>query len=260
MIRALVNGSWKAFENDQLQPGTNNFGFEGGLYETFRTMDHQPIFLVQHLDRLFESAESMGLKPHFQRYEIETMIDQVIKEFPDPEQRARILLVPGKIIIYTTPLDLDHNIYSGVSVISIPAQRKDPHIKTTDYSVCLNAYEIAQDNNCFDAILIDEDDQVFEGSRSNVFWVKNNDLYTREKDVLPGITRQMIIMNSPHPVNYSKLKLLDLGGADEVFLTNSGSGIIPVVKVNNTQIGVGNPGPITMNLLDLYPTWMNNES
>ena len=124
----------------------------------------------------------------------------------------------------------------------------------------MNAYEIAQDNNCFDAILIDEDDQVFEGSRSNVFWVKNNDLYTREKDVLPGITRQMIIMNSPHPVNYSKLKLLDFGGADEVFLTNSGSGIIPVVKVNNTQIGVGNPGPITMNLLDLYPTWMNNES
>ena len=260
MIRALVNGSWKAFENDQLQPGTNNFDFEGGLYETFRTKNHQPIFLAQHLDRLFASAESVDLKHHFQRYEIETMIDQVINEFPDPEQRARILLVPGKVIIYTTPLDLDHGIYDGVSVISIPVQRKDPNIKTTNYSVCLNAYEIAQDNNCFDAILIDEVGQVLEGSRSNVFWVKENDLCTREKDVLPGITRQIIIMNSPHPINYSKLNLIDLGGSDEVFLTNSGSGIIPVVKVNNTQIGVGRPGPITMNLLDLYATWMNNES
>jgi len=260
MIRALVNGSWKAFENDQLQPGTNNFNFEGGLYETFRTKNHQPIFLAQHLDRLFASAESVNLKHHFQRYEIETMIDQVINEFPDPEQRARILLVPGKVIIYTTPLDLDHGIYDGVSVISIPVQRKDPNIKTTNYSVCLNAYEIAQDNNCFDAILIDEVGQVLEGSRSNVFWVKENDLCTREKDVLPGITRQIIIMNSPHPINYSKLNLIDLGGSDEVFLTNSGSGIIPVVKVNNTQIGVGRPGPITMNLLDLYATWMNNES
>jgi len=260
MIRALVNGSWKAFENDQLQPGTNNFDFEGGLYETFRTKNHQPIFLAQHLDRLFASAESIELKHHFQRYEIKTMIDQVINEFPEPEQRARILLVPGKVIIYTTPLDLDHSIYDGVSVISIPAQRKDPHIKTTNYSVCLDAYEIAQDNNCFDAILIDEIDQVLEGSRSNVFWVKNNNLYTREKDVLPGITRQMIIMKSPHSINYSKLNLIDLGGSDEIFLTNSGSGIIPVVKVNNTQIGVGRPGPITMNLLDLYATWMNNES
>ena len=260
MIRALVNGSWKAFEDDQLQPGTNNFDFEGGLYETFRTKNHQPIFLAQHLDRLFASAESVNLKHHFQRYEIETMIDQVINEFQDPEQRARILLVPGKVIIYTTPLDLDHGIYDGVSVISIPVQRKDPNIKTTNYSVCLNAYEIAQDNNCFDAILIDEIGQVLEGSRSNVFWVKNNDLCTREKDVLPGITRQIIIMNSPHPINYSKLNLIDLGGSDEVFLTNSGSGIIPVVKVNNTQIGVGRPGPITMNLLDLYATWMNNES
>ena len=260
MTRALVNGSWDTFEDDQLQPGTDIFDLEDGLYETFRTKDHQPIFLAQHLDRLFASAESIGLKPHFQRDEIETKVDQVIKEYSNPEQRVRILLVPGKVIIYTTPLDLDHDIYNGVSVISIPAQRKDPHFKTTNYSVCLNTYEIAQDNNCFDAILIEENDQVLEGSRSNVFWVKNNDLYTREKDVLPGITRQVIIMNSPYPISYGKLNVLDLIGSDEVFLTNSSSGIIPVIKVNNTQIGSGKPGPITMGLLDLYATWMNNKS
>ena len=260
MIKALVNGSWETFEEDQLQPGTNIFGFGTGLYETFRTREHQPIFLSQHLDRLFSSAESIDLKPYFQREEIETMIEQVIKEFPDPDQRTRILLVPGKVIIYTTPLDLDHRIYDGVSVMTIPAQRKDPHIKTTNYHVCLDAYQIAKDNNCFDAILIDENDQVFEGSRSNIFWVRGNDLYTRETDVLPGITRQMIIMNSPYPIYYDKLSLLDLDGLVEVFLTNSGSGIIPVVKVNNSQIGLGRPGPITRDLLDLYATWMYNES
>ena len=47
--------------------------------------------------------------------------------------------------------------------------------------------------------------------------------------------------------------------SDELFLTNSGSGIIPVIKVNSSQINNGNPGPITRELLKLYDIWLKNE-
>ena len=187
------------------------------------------------------------------------MIKEVIAQFKDPDQRARILLVPKKLIIYTTSLDLDLKIYKGVLTITVPTLRNNPHIKTTDHKDCLDAYYNAQKNNCFDVILLDGDSTVLEGSRSNVFWVKNNSLLTQKADVLPGVTRQIILSNSPFPIKFGNLNVFDFERLDELFLTNSGSGIIPVIKVNSLKIGKGKPGPVTRELMKLYETWMNNE-
>ena len=60
MIKALVNGHWETYENNELQPGTDLFNFGTGLYETFRTLKHKPVFLKPHLDRLFDSAKKIG--------------------------------------------------------------------------------------------------------------------------------------------------------------------------------------------------------
>ena len=55
MIQALVNGIWKSFDEKDLQPGTNSFKINSGLYETFRTKNFKPVLLKPHLDRLFQS-------------------------------------------------------------------------------------------------------------------------------------------------------------------------------------------------------------
>ena len=81
MINALVNGHWKLFNKDQLQPGSDLFDFETGLYETFRTLKHKPIFLKPHLDRLFDSAKQIGLQIFFTREEVEDMIEEVIEPY-----------------------------------------------------------------------------------------------------------------------------------------------------------------------------------
>ena len=78
------------------------------------------------------------------------------------------------------PLNLDYDIYSGVSVITVKAKRDTPEIKTTNYYSCLNAYQLAQEHQCFDAILMDEDQMVLEGSRSNIFWVKGDCLLQKK--------------------------------------------------------------------------------
>ena len=257
MIQALVNGIWMSFDENELQPGTDSFKTDTGLYETFRTENFKPILLQPHLDRLFQSAEKINLKIMYSRKEIKKMIKMVIHNFHEKDQRARIIVSKNKVIVYTTALDLDKQIYDGVDTLTISYERNTPDIKTTDYKGCLNAYKKANQNSCFEAILLDRNNCILEGSRSNVFWVIGNSLMTRKNNVLPGVTRQTIIEKSPYPITYSQLTMFDFKGLDELFLTNSGSGIIPVLEVNSTTIGKGNPGPITLELLKLYDVWSN---
>jgi len=256
MIKALVNWNWESFDDDELQPGTGSFSFGYGLYETFRTKNYKPIFLNQHLRRLFNSAETINLKITYSCSEIGKMIYTVINGFHEKDQRVRIIAVPEKVIIYTTALNFDEKIYEGISTLTVSTQRDNPKVKTTDYTNCLDAYKIAQNKNCFDAILIDDKNQILEGSRSNIFWIMNNSLFTRKDNVLPGITRQMIIEKSPYPIVYDHLNIFDFKRLDELFLTNSGSGIIPVSKIDSTLIGKACPGSITIKLLKLYDSWV----
>ena len=259
MINALINNQWESIPEKDLQPGSDSFAFGTGLYETFRTLNHKPVFLEPHLDRLFKSAQAIDLTIASSQNKIVKMIARVVQQFDDPNQRVRILAVAEKIIIYTSSLNLDPSIYKGVSTITVPALRKTPEIKTTDYTTCLEAYKIAENNDCFETILLDNNNQVLEGSRSNVFWIQGEKLFTRDGDVLPGVTRQTVISRSPFSIFYEQLNQLDFDQVNEIFLTNSGSGIIPVVKVNSIQIGTGKPGPITVELLKLYDGWLNNE-
>jgi branched-subunit amino acid aminotransferase/4-amino-4-deoxychorismate lyase len=259
MIDVLINNVWTKMTQDELQVGSDGFAFEAGLYETMRTMDFKLIFLRPHLDRLFSTALKTGLKIQYSIIEITNMLEKVIDNFPGPNQRIRILTVPDKLIVYTSYLNLDPIIYKGVNALTVEAQRNTPEVKTTNYHTCLSAAKKATVANCFDAILCDKDGNVFEGSKSNVFWVKTGKLTTRKKDVLPGTTRQMIIDKSPITVHYGKLKISDVAGIDELLLTNSGSGVVPILKVDKNTIGDGTVGRITRELMDNYTGWLRDE-
>ncbi len=259
MIKALINNQWESIPKENLQLGTDTFSFSSGLYETFRTLDFKPVFLQLHLDRLFSSADQIGLNIDYSKLEISNMLSKVIHDFQDSNQRVRILAVPNKLIVYTSYLNLDPSIYNGVSVITIEASRAQPEIKTTDYHACLTAWKAAVNAGCFEAILMDGNGILYEGSRSNLFWVKDAKLFTRKEDVLPGTTRQIIINHSSVSIKYNTLNSMDLSNIDEFFLTNSGSGIIPVTRINDKYIGNGSVGIITRQLLSQYNEWMLKE-
>jgi len=256
MIRALINNQWETISTDSLQLGADTFAFETGLYETFRTLDFKPVFLDPHLDRLFYSATLTGLRIQYTRDEIEAMIEKVVMSFPDSNQRTRIMAVPEKLILYTTSLDLDSSIYKGVSTITVKGLRDTPNVKTTNYKVCYDAWQLAESKNCFEAILVDQNGFILEGSRSNIFWVKDGNFFTREGGVLPGVTRQTIMQQSPVPVSFGTLNQDEFDSLDELFLTNSGSGVVPIIKVNEQFIGDGDVGDVTSQLMAQYSEWL----
>ena len=84
---------------------------------------------------------------------------------------------------------------------------------------------------------------------------KKESLFTKETGVLPGVTRNIIITHPPYAVKYGNLNVLDFDWLSELFLINSRSGIVPIVKVVNSIIGNGVPGPITKELMKLYDSW-----
>ncbi len=259
MIRTMINGNWEDVPNEHLQIGSKSFAFDCGLYETFRTLNFQPLFLDPHLNRLLTSAKKIDLKIHYPKMEIIKMVDTVILEFPDPEQRVRILVAPDQLILYTSPLNLDPAVYNGVKVITVTAKRNTPDVKTTDYHTCLSAWEKANKVNCFEAILSDKNGNLYEGSKSNLFWVQDGKLFTRKDQILPGVTRQTIISKSLLPVFFGQLNKNNIHQINELFITNSGSGIVPVTHINNQIIGNGNVGEITILLLKQYEKWIKED-
>ena len=79
---------------------------------------------------------------------------------------------------------------------------------------------------------------------------------TRQDQVLPGVTRQTIISKSSIPAAFGQLNKNDFDQIDELFITNSGSGIVPVNKVNKNKIGSGVVGKLTRKLLSDYNMWI----
>ena len=75
MINALINNQWESIPEKDLQFGSDSFAFGTGLYETFRTLNHKPVFLEPHLDRLFQSAQRIDLTIPFTQNEIVQMIE-----------------------------------------------------------------------------------------------------------------------------------------------------------------------------------------
>jgi branched-subunit amino acid aminotransferase/4-amino-4-deoxychorismate lyase len=256
MIKALINNQWESIPEENLQLGADTFSYEVGLYETFRTLDFKPVFLAGHLNRLFKSSKKINLNIPYSQSNISKMLIKVIQDFPAPNQRVRILAVPNELIIYSSHLNLNQKIYEGISAITVEAFRDNPHLKTTNYHACLNAWKLANDAGCFEAILMNKHGIIFEGSRSNIFWIKNKKLFTRADGVLPGITRQTILNLSPYPVEFGILHIENINEINECFLTNSGSGIIPVTQINGENIGDGSVGTVTKQLLAQYNNWI----
>jgi len=141
-------------------------------------------------------------------------------------------------------------------VRKIPAMCLDPRIKSLNYLANIMARMEALASGADEAIMLDIHGYVSEGAGDNVFLVKGGGLYTPNvQDALEGITRQTVIDLAGRKeikVHETRLTLYDVYTADEVFVTGSGAGIVPVTEVDRRIVSEGKIGPITKLLSDAY--------
>lgn len=120
------------------------------------------------------------------------------------------------------------------SVRKIPPYSLPVHVKTMQGLNSTLARMEAMDNNCFESLMLGQDDYITECSSANIFWIKGDMIFTPslESGILPGITRDAIIRIAPYKINEGKFKVKDLENAEEVFITNSAWRI---VKINELK-------------------------
>lgn len=248
----LINNKFYTQKNAKI-PITPELLRGYGVFETLRTYDKKPYQTKEHIKRLFDGAKKISLNITYSEDEIERMVAKLSSMSKYVNQRIKITALKGTLIVSSEEQKIDPKIYTqGVNLKSIIAKREMPQIKSISYLLSFLSHEKAAKEKAFDALMIDEKGEVYEGAYSNIFWLKNNKLYTRKDHVLPGITAQSIIKISPVKVQFDKISLTELKKCDEVFITSSIYGIVPIKQIDKTKIGKSSPGPKTKMLIQMF--------
>jgi branched-chain amino acid aminotransferase len=237
-----------------------------------RTYSGKPYLINEHVERLIRSAAEIGLKlPWTKAQIIQWVLNTLAKNHLKGEANIRIVITGGSstdffypqgsprlIILITDMNKLPDTWYTkGVKVITHPMERSLPDAKVTAYIPAAMALQKAKEKQAVEAIYVNREDQVLEGTTSNLFAVIDNTLITPKDGVLKGITRQAVIKLAKGfcRINEKPITIKELLSADEIFITGTNKAVVPVVQVDDTLIGSGLPGKRTrqvINALELY--------
>lgn len=142
----------------------------------------------------------------------------------------------------------------------IQPESVDPTVKNYHWLDLVTGLFDAYDHRAETAVLVDRAGNVAEGPGFNVFAVKDGTIVTPDRGVLAGVTRRTAIElagEAGYRVEVRPVQAGELRGADEVFITSTAGGIMPVTQVSGSPLGDGRPGAITRRLRDLY--WSAHE-
>jgi branched-chain amino acid aminotransferase len=140
----------------------------------------------------------------------------------------------------------------------IPPTSVDPTAKNYHWNDMTMGLLGALDTGADSVVLVDGADHVVEGPGFNVFCVRQGAIATPDAGMLEGITRRTVIEMAQSlglPLQCRAVPARELRGADEVFLSTSGGGVLPVTRVDGQPLGDGRPGPVTRRLMATYWAW-----
>lgn len=271
----FVNGEMVERESARVSAFDRSFLYGDGLFETVRAYGGAPFLLGEHLDRMSGSAEALGIGMP-DRGGISAAIAQLIKRNGLADAYVRITLsrgthtgalAPGEPLEPTLVIDVrplhayPAELYERGAALAVSSLRHDSasplrRHKTTGYVLSILAKREAKERGADEALLLDGDGQVCEGATSNVFCVRGGTLLTPPLDlnILPGVTRATAIrLAGDHgmPIEDAGFTLDELCAADEVFLTNSLMEILPVRRVDESELRPA-PGLATRSLAAGY--------
>lgn len=158
------------------------------------------------------------------------------------------------------PEQMERGLHVAISsTVRIPPASVDPTIKNYHWLDLVKGLYDAYDKKAETALILDIEGNIAEGPGFNVFLVKDGHVKTPASNVLPGITRRTVLdlcLEIQIGVALTSVSVEDLLKADEVFITSTAGGIMPVTKVDNRAIADGNVGTITTKLKEAY--WLKH--
>lgn len=249
-------------------------GLELGVYSVFRTFEHNKfLWLDQHLARTNQSMRLLGWEYAVDETGLRQALHQVCTAYPSAEMRVRIdvLAAPAhalgadsRVLIALMPFTpLPSSYYTnGVYVgFANGLSRKNASAKTADFAAMRKAYAVGTDD-VYERLMLNDQGEILEGISSNFYGVRDTVLYTASTGVLAGVTRRILLLLAERlgiPFVEEAVKVETIDTLDEAAISSSSRGLLPVVKIAETTIGSGRPGPLCKRLMAAYDEFITQE-
>jgi len=280
---AYVNGEY--VPRDQAKISVFDMGFLRGdaVFDTTSAWNGRIFKLAAHLERLDLSLRAVRIQCPLPLEELRGVIIETARRCALPNAYIQTIVTRGEppvgvrdltkchagLIVFVIPyvfiLSSDQIRSGGRAVIAstraLPAQCLDPKIKSLSRLHFDLAVLQGKAAGADVSIMLDLDGHVTEGPGFNVFVVRNGEMFSPPEGILLGITRQTVFeLAAEHKiaVREAQMTAFDLYAADEVFLTSTAGGIMPLVEIDGRPIGNGKPGPVSQRIHGLY--WALRES
>jgi branched-chain amino acid aminotransferase len=274
-----VDGNWLAKSQASVSVYDHGFLYGDGVFEGIRVYDGVIFRFKEHLDRLYNSAKSIKLQIPLSPEEMTKAVVNTLKRNDLKDAYIRLVVSRGagdlgvdprkcktpSVIVITEYVDPTYGAVArekGITTI-ISSVRRDMvdatthEIKSLNYLNSVLAKLEATDAGADDALMLDRNGFVSEATTTNLFIVKDGELFTppTSAGILPGVTRRRVIKLA-RELGYNMyekgLTPYEVTNADEAFLTGTLAEIVPVVRVRGIVIGDGRPGPITKRIMEAF--------
>ena len=277
-MKIYIDGKFCSERDAKVSVFDHGFLYGDGVFEGIRAYNGRVFKLKEHIDRLFYSAKAILLKIPMShaaicKATVETVRANKLKDAyirllvtrgngslglnPFTCKKPSIIIIAGKIQVYPAKL------YArGMEIVTVPTVRNlhsavNPAIKSLNYLNNVLAKIEAVNAGVEEAVMLNSEGYVAEGTADNLFIVKDGALLTPplSAGALYGITRGTVMDLAGQAglkVAEPNLTRYDLFNADECFVTGTGAEIMPVVKIDGRVIGTGRPGRVTRRLVEKY--------
>jgi D-alanine transaminase len=271
---ANLNGKQMPLSEVMIPAMDRGFLFGDAVYEVLRVYGGRPFLMAEHMQRLARSLESIRIAG-VDMDRIRQRVMQTIAAGPFKEAIVYIQITRGcgsgrahTFPPQATPLELLYvqefaDPYKeareiGAGVVTMPDIRWDRcDIKSTNLLANVLAAQAAKEAGCVEAVFVEADGTLAEGSRTSLFGVLDGQVLTHPNNnaILPGITRSLVLRLAGQAnirVIEKVLKKDDLSRVSELFLTGTTSEVLPIVRVDSTEISDGRPGAVSRRLQEAY--------
>jgi CTP:molybdopterin cytidylyltransferase MocA/branched-subunit amino acid aminotransferase/4-amino-4-deoxychorismate lyase len=242
----------------------------GGAYTTFRTYFHsKAIRFQEHILRLADSARRTHTEVILQPEGLRNALRHILQHSPFADARVRVTLdlenEPGNLYVsleelHTPPVEA---YAAGVRVNTQQMHRENPRAKLTGFIATAAGFRARMPQGINETLMVQEDGIILEGLSSNFFAKQAGVLRTAEQGVLTGITRAIVLdiaRKLALPLEFEGVHTPQIPLLEECFITSASRAVLPVVQIDEQVIANGQPGPVTMQLIEKFQEWVESEA
>lgn len=250
------------YHNDQEQSTENLTPFEQlsakNVYEVIRVREGVPLFLEDHLHRFRASALSVGI-PLVDSDEVLTArLYQLVSKNEVSNQNIKLILNKevGLLSFFTkSPYPPKSYYQTGMKTTLLKLERQDPNIKIQREEYQRTVLAERDKTGAYEVLLVDQHDNVTEGSRSNLFIVKDGKLYTSPaKTVLLGIVRSKVVsicQEKNIEIIEQNIPVAELNSIEGAFISGTGNDVLPIAAIDDMVLN-STENPIIQTIMDEY--------